>query len=276
MPSRLRSERNRLILAALAEHGTVAIRDIAGKLDVSEMTLRRDLADLESQGLARRVHGGAVLASDRDPGYWLRHKRNQAEKRLIGALAASMVENGQIVYIDTGTTNLEVARSILRRSLEANLQVRVVTHAVNVAAELAGHRGVVVHMIGGEVFPETLGTTGPQALRYIRSLNFDLFFLGVTGGEVAGGWTNNSPVGVDLKQVVLERTSKSYVVADASKWGRRGFLRVAPIDGVDGWITDRSLPAAVRRALSAKGLDVRIATQRGTRTSPGRKNGRKS
>lgn len=274
MPTRLRSERTRLILAALAEHGTVAIHDIADKLDVSEMTLRRDLADLEAQGIARRVHGGAVLASDRDPGYWLRHRTNPLEKRSIGALAASMVGDGEIVYIDTGTTNLEVARSLLRRSLEEELQVRVVTHAVNVAAELSGHRGIVVHMIGGEVFPETLGTTGPQALEYIRSLNFDLFFLGVTGGEVAGGWTNNSPVGVDLKQVVLKRARKSYVVADASKWGRRGFLRVAPIDGVNGWITDRSLPSSARRVLAAKGLDVRIATRDGATRSPRRKNGR--
>jgi len=259
MRTGLRSERTRLILSTLADNGAVSIRDLVSRLNVSEMTLRRDLADLEVQGLARRVHGGAVLASDRDPGYWLRHKTHQAEKRVIGAAAASMVEDGQTIYLDTGTTTLEVARSIRRRSLQEGLRIRVVTHAINVASELAGHSAIGLHLIGGELFSETLGTTGRQALAQVRGLNVDLFFLGVTGCDPEAGWTNNSPVGVDLKQLVLSRAARCYAVADASKWGRRGFLCVASIKSIDGWVTDDALPATARRKLARLGVDVRVA-----------------
>ncbi len=259
MPHSLKTSRTQTILKALGEQGNVSIRNLSSTLNVSEMTLRRDLSDLESRGLVRRVHGGAVLASDRDPGFWLRYREFQKEKRLIGQAAAALIQPDQTIYLDTGTTSIEVARALVRRSLEEDLRVRVVTHAINVGAELAGNPKISLHQIGGEIFPETLGATGRETVRQIRALNFDLFFLGVSGGDPSAGWTNSSPVGIDTKQAALERAKKTHVVADSSKWGKVSFLTVAPLNGVDGWITDSGMSRTEQKKLRGLGLTVTVA-----------------
>lgn len=251
----------------LGETGNVSIRSLSEKMNVSEMTLRRDLGELESRGLVRRVHGGAVLASDRDPGYWLRYKQFQKEKRIIGTATASLIQADQTVYLDTGTTAIEVARALVRRSLEENLRVRVVTHAINVGAELAGNPKISLHQIGGEIFPDTLGATGRESVQQILALNYDLFFLGVSGAEQSAGWTNSSPVGIDTKQAVIERAKKTFVIADSSKWGKVSFLPVAPINGVDGWITDSGMPAGEQNKLHRLGVPVIVANEMGRVTS---------
>jgi DeoR/GlpR family transcriptional regulator of sugar metabolism len=256
MATPIKSSRAQAILELLSERGSVALKDLTALLDASEMTLRRDLKDLEARGLARRVHGGAVLASDRDPGYWLRFKQFQKEKRAIGAFAARQVEPGQSIYIDSGTTAIEVARALVRRSLEENLKVRVTTHAINVGAELAGHPNITLHLIGGEIYPDTFGASGPATLLQIDTLNFDLFFLGVSGADTVAGWTASSPVGIDVKQAVLKRARRVFAVADSSKWERICFASITPIDAVDGWVTDARLPPQVGDALRLRGVKV--------------------
>jgi DeoR/GlpR family transcriptional regulator of sugar metabolism len=256
MATPLKSSRTQAILELLSESGRVSLKELTDKLAASEMTLRRDLKDLEARGLARRVHGGAVLASDRDPGYWLRFKQFQKEKRSIGVAAAQSIEAGQSVYLDTGTTAIEVARALVRRSLEENLKVRVTTHAINVGAELAGQPNITLHQIGGEIYPDTFGATGPAALQQIASLNFDVFLLGVSGADPAAGWTASSPVGVEIKQAVLERARRVCAIGDSSKWEKVCFASITPLDAVDAWITDARLDASVCDALGARGVRV--------------------
>jgi len=256
MATPIKSSRTQAILELLAERGSVSLKDLTALLDASEMTLRRDLKDLEVRGLARRVHGGAVLASDRDPGYWLRFKQFQKEKRAIGIAAARQVESGQSIYLDTGTTAIEVARALVRRSLEENLKVRVSTHAINIGAELAGHPNITLHQIGGEVYPDTFGASGPATLAQIGALNFDLFFLGVSGIDIVAGWTASSPVGIDVKQAVLQRARRVFAIADSSKWEKVCFASITPVDAVDGWHTDARLPVEVGNALRQRGVNV--------------------
>jgi len=261
MTAPLKSSRTQAILDMLSESGRVSLKDLTARLAASEMTLRRDLKDLEMRGLARRVHGGAVLASDRDPGYWLRFKQYQKEKRAIGVAAARLVEPGQSVYLDTGTTAIEAARALVRRSLEENLKVRVTTHAINVGAELAGHPNITLHQIGGEIYPDTFGAIGPAAQQQIATLNFDVFLLGVSGVDPVAGWTASSPVGLEIKQAVLERARRVCVIGDSSKWEKVCFASITPIDAVDAWVADSRLPQAVGDALRPLGVNVMRAPE---------------
>jgi DeoR/GlpR family transcriptional regulator of sugar metabolism len=256
MATPLKSSRTQAILELLSESGSVSLKELTEKLAASEMTLRRDLKDLEARGLARRVHGGAVLASDRDPGYWLRFKQFQKEKRSIGVAAAQQIEAGQSIYLDTGTTAIEAARALVRRSLEENLRFRVTTHAINIGAELAGHPNITLHQIGGEIYSDTFGATGPAALAQIAALNFDVFLLGVSGADPVAGWTASSPVGVEIKQAVLERARRVCAIGDSSKWEKVCFASITPLDAVDAWITDQRLAPEVCDALGARGVRV--------------------
>jgi DeoR/GlpR family transcriptional regulator of sugar metabolism len=254
----LKISRHQAILDRLAESGRARVAELADGLGVSTMTLRRDLEELEERGSLKRVHGGAVLtrATGSDPGYWLRHRQARAEKRKIGQLAASLVRRSESVYLDTGSTAVEVARALAARCVREQIDIRVATHAVNVAAELASAPGISAYLVGGEVSPETLGTFGPDAVREIARLNVDIFFLGVTGVDAEHGFTNSSAVGLEVKRALLKRARRTYVVADGSKWGRTSLLTVCGLEDVDGWVCDRGLARGALRALSQTRLEL--------------------
>lgn len=248
--------RHQQILSLLADSGRQAVAHLSPQLGVSEMTLRRDLEELEDRGLLRRVHGGAVLTGETDPGYWLRHRQSQEQKRQIGKQAASLVEAETTVYLDTGTTATEVARALASRAVKEGLRLSVATHSLNVALELTSSPSVKVHLIGGAVSSETLGTYGPGAVAEIGRLNIDMCFVGVTGVDIDAGFTNSSAVGIEVKQALLLRARKSYVVADTSKWRKSSMLRVCEMKEVAGWITDDRLPVADRRRIQRAGVAV--------------------
>lgn len=259
MATDLRVDREQYLLDLLQDRGSASTRRIAADLGVSEMTIRRDLSRLEHKGLARRVHGGAVLASDKDPGYWLRHKRFQPQKQAIGTHAATLVKAGQTVYLDTGTTAMEVARGLVRRALNEDFKTRVVTHAVNTAAELVGHPSLAVYQIGGPTEASTFGTTGKIAVEQIENLYFDIFFMGVSGVDPDAGFTNSNPVGVETKRAALRRAREVCVVADSSKWDHVSFATIAPLAAATRLVTDASFPPEAHSRISPMGVEVILA-----------------
>lgn len=254
----MKSQRHQQILSMLVEAGQQAVVEMSATLGVSEMTLRRDLEELEGKGLLRRVHGGAVLASETDPGYWLRHRQSQLEKRELGQLAATQVESGMSVFIDTGTTAVEVARALAARGMKEGLRAAVATHSLSVALELTSAPSISIHMIGGSVSSDTLGTFGPHAVSEIARLRLDLAFIGVTGVDLEAGFTNTSAIGIEVKQALLRRARIKWVVADASKWGKASLLPVCNFNEVDGWITDARLGASNRGKAQKAGLRVLV------------------
>lgn len=256
--STLSHQRHRLILDLLFEQGSVRIRELSEMMKVSEMTLRRDLIELEERGFLRRIHGGAALKSDPDLGFGLRHKQHRNEKRQIAGVVAQMVKPGQSVYLDAGTTCVEIARALLQRNIQSPLEIQVITHGVNIAAELAGHTGIRVHQIGGEIYRHTFSATGPTAVDQIRGLYFDYFFMGACGAHLEAGWTNTSRAEVEVKQAALSRARATYVVADSSKWEQVSFVPIAPLGAVRGWVSDAQLPAKVVKNLTGLGLEVKL------------------
>lgn len=246
-------ERLQRILELIGRQGSLTNAALARALEVSTMTVRRDLDILECQGYLRRVHGGARAVDELDVGYGLRQGRNVGAKRRIGARAAEFVQNGETIYLDAGTTTMEVARALKRRSLHG---VRVVTHAVNIAAELSGSPGLGVLQVGGELFLQTYSATGPLALETIRRFSFDRLFLAAQGVDLAAGLTNSSLLEAEVKNAAIAASRWVCLVCDASKWGRVTFAPCGSLGDIDLFITDARLPPEARIKLVELGLEV--------------------
>ena len=249
----LASDRHNRLLELILSHGTLKSSEIAQMMGVSTMTIRRDLDLLEEQGYVRRVHGGAQAVDERDVDYSLRRGRNAGAKQRIGTKAAEFVQNGETVYLDAGTTTMEVAKSLKNRRLS---NVRVVTHAVNIAAELSGTPGLNVLQVGGELFLQNYSATGPLALETIRRFSFDRFFLGAQGVDPLAGLTNSSLLEAEVKNAAIAARRWVCLVCDASKWGRVTFAPCGTLDDLDLFITDSRLPKEAVARLQELGLEV--------------------
>jgi DeoR family transcriptional regulator of aga operon len=254
----LADHRRELILATLSSGGQCRVSDLARQFSLSEMTVRRDLRVLEEQGLLRRVHGGAVLV-DAEIGYPLRAQKGQTQKQRIGRRAAQLIRNGMAIYLDSGTTAMEVALAI-NAGLPGVNELSISTHGINIAIELCGHPSFDVHLIGGELYHNGLSTVGPVALGQIAQSHFDLFFMGARGIDDRAGWTNSNQLETQLKHAAIAQSRQVCAIADSTKWGHRGFSAIVAFDQVPVWVTDADLPDAARKAAQAAAIEVLIAT----------------
>ena len=227
MAEHLVDHRLQLILSVLATRGECRTRQLAEQFKLSEMTVRRDLQELEARGLLRRVHGGAVLLN-RDVHYSQRLEHDQAKKQLIGQAATHFLKSGQTVYIDAGTTGLTLARAI-RQVLNHITHLHIVTHGIPIAIELAGQTPYAVQLIGGDVYQNALSTVGPTALAQIAGLSIDVFFMGAGGVDGAIGWSNSNLVESVVKRAVIQRSKAVCAIADSTKWGVQSYAPIVPL-----------------------------------------------
>jgi DeoR/GlpR family transcriptional regulator of sugar metabolism len=239
------SERAQSILESFRAEGAVKTSELAKVFSVSEMTIRRDLDELVRLGLARRVHGGAVLLTA--PGEKPRPNDCSANMKLVARKALEFFPPQGTVYVDAGRTSMELARVISDLPAAQRDTLRVVTHASNIASYLSEVRAVrSVHQIGDDIDQVTLAAVGPQALEQLQGLHYNVFFMGVSGADPEAGWTNNNLAESKVKQVVMRHSAKVYVIADSSKWRFVNFSPIGQFDAVAGWIVDRDREAEIR------------------------------
>ena len=244
-------------MSALSARGECRTRQLAQQFQLSEMTVRRDLAELEARGLLRRVHGGAVMLN-RDVEYSRRLELGQVQKQQVGRAATRLLKSGQTVYLDAGTTAFELARAI-GQGLPQVTHLNVVTHGISIATELAGRTPYHLQLIGGEVYQNALSSVGPIALAQIAGLNIDLFFMGAGGVDALHGWTNSNHVEVVIKRAVIARSKTVCAICDSAKWGQQSFAPILPFDGVRRWIVDRGLVRAGVEAANTAGVTLSYA-----------------
>ena len=180
----LTQQRKQLLLDRLAKDGRIIAKDVSAELALSEDTIRRDLRELASEGRLQRVHGGALPSSPTVANLAQRRGMASDEKRRLGRKAASLISRGQRVFIDGGTTHLE-----LIRSLPPDLSFTVITHSPTIAAALEPHEVVDVILVGGMLFRHSMVAVGAAALEAIQRLNLDLGFVGLTGLHPREGGT---------------------------------------------------------------------------------------
>ena len=247
------TERLGAILEDLSVGGSVAVADLCHRLGVSAATVRRDLELLENQRLLTRTHGGAVaqMVSYELP---LRYKaaRRQAQKRLIGREAAGRVRDGSVIGLTGGTTTTEVARAIV------DLNLTVVTNALNIAGELAIRPNIKLVITGGVVRPESYELVGPLAELSLADLHLDIAFIGADGLTAVDGLTTHHEVEAHTDRALIDRAPHVVVVADGSKLGRVAFARICPISAVHELITDQEADPRELTALREAGLPTMV------------------
>jgi DeoR/GlpR family transcriptional regulator of sugar metabolism len=249
----LPSQRRQAVLQRLTTDGEAGFAELADEFGVSEMTIRRDLETLEADGLARRVRGGAISVISRsyEPPFAVRAGRESGAKEAIGVTAAALVNDGDTVIVDVGTTTLSLARA-----LHGKHGITVVTPSLPVAVELGTDPDIRVVVTGGQVRAGELSLTGGMAEDAFGSMNCDLAFIGVAAVCPAPGLTEYNPDDARVKRAALAAARRAIVLADASKLGRVAFSTVAPLSAIDTLVTDAIASLPLVTEIVAAGVDV--------------------
>jgi DeoR/GlpR family transcriptional regulator of sugar metabolism len=247
-------ERRSRLLDIIRVRGFAALDELVRELGVSESTIRRDLDALEEQGAARRTHGGVLYSGGmpRLAEFDERQPANWAAKRAIAAAAAELIEDGETVLLDGGTTTYEVARLLVGRSLQ------VVTNSLPVANLFASEARTDLVLLGGYVSPRTGVCLGPYANELLGRLHVTTTVLSAAG-IAEEGLFNAHLLLAETEQAMLKAASRVMVVADSSKFGRKSLTLVSTLDAIDTLVSDDAMPQAWRDVVARARARVVIA-----------------
>jgi len=228
------------ILTALQQTGSVSVEMLSKDLDVSLVTIRRDLDALENQGLLRRTHGGAVSIEPffyepfrNDRSFQAQVERFSEEKRRIGRAAAALIQEGEIIALTPGTTTTEVIRGV-----PLNHRITVVTSTVNVAMELSKRKDLDVFVTGGHLRGEWFSLVGPTASQSLSQLLISTLFIGADGIDAKHGASCFIPDEAQLNSTMVKHARRKISVVDHSKLGVVAGWRICPTSDIDILITD--------------------------------------
>jgi DeoR/GlpR family transcriptional regulator of sugar metabolism len=247
----LTTYRKQQLLSRLKQDGKLVAKDLSLEMGVSEDTIRRDLRELAQEGLLQRVHGGALPSSPAVVDFAGREEIRHEGKVAIGRAAAAMIQDGQIVILDGGTTSREIARHIPR-----NLCATVVTHSPTIALELLHHPAVEVLLIGGRLFKHSVVAVGASCLEAIGKVRADTFFMGVTGIHPQTGLTTGDFEEAGIKRALSRAAADTYVLASAEKLNASSPYLVVGLTEVTGVITESSVKDALLTPYEEMGLSV--------------------
>ena len=253
----LTEERRRAILDIINRYGSALISELSKQFGVSAVTVRADINALCERDLIVRSHGGAIRRGEvvLDAPLEVKAGLHHDEKVRIGKAAASLVREGEIILLDSGTTTLEAARALSQRGVS---RLTVVTHALNVAWELSAFPQISVIMIGGLLRRISGSFVGPQAQKMIADLHVDHFFLAVDGLEPEVGPSTPDVLEAELNAAMIRMAKQVTVLADSSKIGRRSLSTIAPMSSIHRIITDSGIRAEHRAVLESKGIEVMV------------------
>ncbi len=253
-------ERRTLILEYLARDPLVKVAELSDRFDVSEVSIRRDLDRLDRLGLLKRVHGGAVAIPSAALGqpHVTKMRHHVEEKERIGRAAAQMIRDGDRLIFDSGTTVLQVARSISGDLLNAG-HLTVITGSIPIVQELGPWKGVHLIVLGGIYLPDYEMIVGPQTIEHLNGLHADKVFLGTDGLTFSHGVTTANLLEAEVDRSMVEAASEVIVVADSSKIGVIGLTTILPVTNIDKLITDDEAPADFLAALREQGVEVILA-----------------
>ena len=244
------------ICNVLASAGRVSIAELAERLGVTSVTIREDLKYLEEQGLLVRTRGGALAKPEQraETALELTSMTNRAEKQAIASYAASLVESGQTVMIDVGSTT-----TFLAQTLSPDLiGVTVVTNGLNIALSLENAPGVSVIVTGGTLRSLQHSLVAPMGTLLLKQMQADVAFIGCNGVDPKRGFTNANIAEAEIKQAMLDSAHYCVFLADHEKIGTVSSAFVADIDKADLLVTDSGSDADVLEALREDGLETKV------------------
>lgn len=249
------AERHQFIINKIQKEGNINVLDLCKELDVSPVTIRKDLKLLEDKNLLFRTHGGATLTNpytiDRPVNE--KEKLQSDEKAKIGIKAASLIEQNDSIVIASGTTVLALAKNIQPKS-----HLTVITSAINVAQELLRHPEVEVLLLGGILRRSSSSVMGPYAEQILTDFFCSKLYLGVDGIDLEYGLTTTNALEAHLNRQMIAVSQRIIVLTDSTKFGKRGFGRICGIDEIHEIITDSGISQHVKEKLEALGIKVSI------------------
>lgn len=239
----------------LQSRGFAALGELVDSLQVSESTIRRDLEQLEREGLARRTHGGAFWTGESDTLQIFQTRRDDRwdAKAAIGRASAELVEDHDTILLDGGSTTYELARHLVGRPLQ------VVTNSLPVAHLLSSSESIDLVMIGGCIRGRTAVSIGPMAEAMLNSINVGKAFLSVAG-ITERGYFNSNMMLVESEKAMLASADQAIVVADSSKFGRVSLSRLCGLHEVHTVVSDRNLESRWKEHLELAGVELLLAT----------------
>ncbi len=247
------NERKEKILELLEEKGSVSVSQLSVLFEVSEVTIRNDLADLESKGLLSRVHGGAV--SSYKPYYNMnlnqRMKANQSKKTEIAGKVSNLICDNDTIMINSGTTSL-----LAFRSLPTDYHLTIVTNSIAIALEAANIPNFNIILLGGSVNTTYQFTYGDDAVTLLKNYHADKVILSVDGVDAKNGFTTYYDKEVAIARTMLEQSATRIAVADTSKFERTAFTKISDLSVAHYIVTNSSLSDDLYKELTDRGITV--------------------
>ncbi len=236
--SLLANQRREKILELLREDGSAKVIKLAKLFKVSEVTIRQDLERLEAEGFLVREHGGAYLkqVSDQVKSFSLLNQENLDKKAVIGRKAAELIENGDVIILDSGSTTTEIAKN-----LHGKKNLTIITNALNIAMLLGAEPGIEMIVTGGEFKPPTLSLTGQKAASFFDDIHVDKLFLATAGISLKSGLTYPSISDIVVKKAMIDAADVVYLVADSTKIRKSAFASLGALSLIDYIITDNEI-----------------------------------
>src|SRR5579859_2571815 len=247
----LTTHRKQEILSLLKRQGQVIAKEVSQSMGVSEDTIRRDLRELAHEGLLQRVHGGALPASPAVADFAGRERITTEGKVAIGRAAARMIQPGQVVILDGGTTARQIARHI-----PLDLKATVVTHSPTIALELVNHPQVEVLLIGGRLFKHSVVAVGAAAIEAISHVHADTYFMGVTGVHPRTGLTTGDFEEAAIKRALSNAAADTIVLASSEKLNAASPYSVVPLEEISAILTEAATDPALTAPYEKLGIQV--------------------
>ncbi len=243
------------IIQLLEQQGSVLVENLAPKFEVSQVTIRKDLSELEERGLLHRTHGGATYAhkSLYNPSFGEKINFQKAQKEAIAQAAIPYIEEGDSIILGAGSTVLALARAIknhFRRLL-------VITNSIPIAIELAETNWSIL-LTGGEIRQHSMALIGSSAIRSLELYHADKVFFGATGVSLEHGYTTPNGEMSNITKVMIDSADTAYALVDSSKLGKTTLVQFASLHRAKALITDSSAPSEFVTAMQKQGLEVRL------------------
>jgi len=252
----IEAERHQVIINRVKEKGIVSVSDLSDLFQVSQNTIRRDLQKLEKNEVIKRTHGGAILKEfyNLDLPFATREDKYRKEKQAIGYKASQIINSGDNIILDAGTTTAQIAKNIKNKR-----DLTIITNAVNIALELANCREIITILTGGIIREITNCLVGFQAEEFLKKTHVDKTFLAAGGVTIEEGLTNPNPFEVGVKKVMIEAAKEVILVVAHNKFENVALTPIAPIEAVHKIITDKEVSPEYLGVFQQKGIEVILA-----------------
>ncbi|MCS3917407.1 DeoR family fructose operon transcriptional repressor [Caldanaerobacter subterraneus subsp. tengcongensis MB4] len=245
-------ERRLKIAEIISKDKSISVSELSKLFNVSESTIRRDLHVLEEKGFIQRTHGGAILKTGThyEPAFFEKEEVELEAKRKIGRIAASLIEEGDTILLDSGTTTLEIARNL------KNMRLTVVTNSPLIAIELSKYEDIELIVTGGIQRWRTKALVGPIAEMVIRQFKVDKAFIGTNAISFEDGLMTPDLIEANTKKTMIEVASEVYVVADHTKFGKKSFVKFADLKDITAIITDDEIDYEVVKKYEQANVEI--------------------